>query len=259
MSEGAEPVGSVRGTGGAARRAEVLRRMDREWEALQTDAVAAAACVRWAGLRGALAGCARPDEVLERVARAPDEVLLALLEEAAGGDRVAARVVLQALLPKAVLMASVDPAAEVDDYVTALWCEIAAYPVRRRHTSVAANLALDTLKAVRRERRPVLDVAMPPHLVVLAAERRAGHGPAAAARSSPGSAETSAEEVLRLAREHRLVDPRTSDLLRSVYAEGLSGEAAGRRHGLSAVAVRSRCSRAVRHLARHPELLTGTP
>ena len=220
---------------------------------LQDDRGAAAACRRWSRRGGALAGCDQPAEVLARVAGAPDEVLLALLEEAGAGDRVAARVVLQALLPKMVRMASVDAAVEVDDYVTALWCEIVAYPVGRRRSSVAANLALDTLKAVRRERRPVLDVAMPPHLVVLAAERRPGH-----AGAPPTVAGPSAEEVLRLAREHRLVDPRTTELLWSVYAEGLSGEAAGRRHGLSAAAVRSRCSRAVRHLSQHPGLLTVT-
>ena len=201
---------------------------------------------------GSVSVLGRMLDVLARVAGAPDPVLLLLLEEASSGDAVAGRVVLQALLPKMVRMASVDPGSAVDDYVTALWCEIAAYPVRRRRTSVAANLALDTLKAVRREGRPRSDVAMPPHLVVLAADRHPGHvvGPAPPAQPDP-----SAELVLSRAREHRLVDPVTGRLLRSVYADGLSGEAAGRRHGLSAVAVRTRCSRAVRLLARHADLL----
>lgn len=226
--------------------------MDREWAALQDDDEVSAVCRGWAGRHAVLAGCVRPEEVRARVRDAPDAVLLALLEKVASGDVLAGRVVLQALLPKVVRMAALDPAARVDDYVTALWCEIAAYPVARRRTAVAANLALDTLKAVHRERRPARDVVMPPHLVVVAADRRSeqllGHTPREVARPS-------AEAVLRLAREHRLVDPVTRALLRSVYAEGLSGAAAGRRHGLSVGAVRSRCSRAVRTLARHPELL----
>ena len=229
--------------------------MDREWEALQVDADAGAACRRWADREDVLTGCATPADVLGRVPLAADAVLLLLLGEAAVGDAVAARVVLQALLPKAVLMASVDRGAEVDDYVTALWCAVATYPVRRRPTSVAANLALDTLKTVRRERRPVVDLAVPPHLVLLAADREPAHVVGARPpESAPG-----AREVLARACAHGLVDPRTGDLLRSVYADGLAGDQAARQHGLSHGALRSRCSRALRVLADHRELLAAPP
>lgn len=234
-------------------RATVLRRLDVEWAALQEDARAVAACRRWASGATVLAGCVTPAEVLARVAAAPDVVLGHLLREAAAGDPLAGRVVLQALLPKVVRMASVDQRAEVDDYVTAMWCVIAAYPVARRKASVAANLALDTLKAVRRERGPVVDLATPPHLVVVAADR----GPARVVGSSPRAAGPSVAQLLERARRHRLVDPPTSDLLHSVYAEGLSGELAARRHELSPGAVRQRCSRALRVLARHADLLAA--
>lgn len=234
-------------------RAAVLGRMDVEWAALQQDAQAADACRRWSAGALALAGCASPGDVLERVAAQPDEVLGHLLAEGAAGDPLAGRVVLQALLPKVVRMAAVDPAAEVDDYVTALWCEIAVYPLARRPTSVAANLVLDTLKAVRRDRRPHLDVVTSPHVVLLAADRAPGQVVGAPSPSlGPGAA-----EVLTLARQHRLVDPATGELLRSVYADGLSGASAGRRHGLSPGAVRTRCSRAVKVLAGHAPLVAG--
>lgn len=235
-------------------RAAVLRRMDVEWEALVEDRAAAEACRRWAVSTPALAGTTGPAEVLARVAGAPDEVLGLLLGRAAAGEVLAGRVVLQALLPKVVRMASVDRAAEVDDYLTAMWCTIATYPLERRPTSVAANLALDTLKAVRRLRHPVVDVVTSPHVVLLAADRAPGHVVGAASEPrGPGAA-----HVLAQARHHRLVDPLTYDLLRSVYAEGQSGEVAGRPHGLSPAAVRSRCSRAVRVLARSPELLASS-
>jgi len=234
-------------------RAGVLCRMDAEWAALQEDEGAARACRRWAAGPPALRGCTSLDEVLARVPAAPDVVLGHLIAETATGDLVAGRVVLRAMLPKVVRMASVDPAAEVDDYVTAMWCEIAAYPLDRRPASVAANLALDTLKAVRRERHPAVDVATPPHLVVLAAERRPGQvvGPPLASR------EPSVARVLAQARRHRFVDAATADLLQSVYADGLSSASAARRHGLSATAVRLRCSRAVKVLAGHAALLSA--
>lgn len=231
-------------------RAAVLRRMDAEWAALQEDAQAVEACRWWAAGAAVLVGCTTPGEVLARVTTAPDAVLGHLLHEASAGDRLAARVVLQALLPKVVRMASVDPGAAVDDYVTAMWCQIVTYPCARRPASVAANLALDTLKAVRRERRPAADLATPPHLVVVAADR----GPARVVGSS-SSAGPCVAHVLEGARRHRLVDPATSDLLHSVYADGLSGELAARRHDLSPGAVRQRCSRALRVLARHADLL----
>lgn len=233
-------------------RAAVLRRMDTEWAALQEDGPASAACRRWSVTSPALAGCATPADVLDQVSRAPDDVLGHLLAEAAAGDGLAGRVVLQALLPKVVRMASVDPAAGVDDYVTAMWCEIATYPLARRPTAVAANLALDTLKAVRRERHPPVDVVTAPHLVLLVADRRPGRVVGTSESGGP-----SVGHVLERAREHRLLDHRTSDLLISVYGEGLSGESAARRHGLSAGAVRLRCSRAVKVLAGHAVLLAA--
>lgn len=232
-------------------RAAVLSRMDVEWAALQQDPRATEACRCWSARVPALSGCISPGDVLDRVAGQPDVVLGHLLAESAAGDPLAGRVVLQALLPKVVRMAAVDPAAEVDDYVTALWCEIAVYPLGRRPTSVAANLALDTLKAVRRERRPLLDVVASPHVVLLAADRRPGQ----VVGTSPWSVGPSAAQVLALARQHRLVDPATGELLRSVYADGLSGASAARRHGLSPGAVRVRCSRALKVLADHAPLL----
>ena len=242
-----------RRAGTARRRAAVLCRMDHEWAALQEDAAAAAACGRWALAIPELTGCTRLADVVGRVAATPDRVLGRLLAEAAAGDPFAGRVVLQALLPKVVRMASVDPAATVDDYLTAMWCEIAVYPLARRPTSVAANLALDTLKSVRRERPPPVDVAAPPHLVLVVADRR----PTQVVGATAGIGEPSVAHVLARARQHQLVDGETGELLRSVYAEGLSGESAARRHGLSPGAVRVRCSRAVKVLAGHAELLAA--
>ncbi|HEY0240585.1 MAG TPA: hypothetical protein VGC37_18290 [Friedmanniella sp.] len=232
-------------------RATVLRRMDAEWGALGDDRSAGDACRRWAAMVPVLSGCAGPADVLARVAGAPDAVLGHLLAESAAGDPLAGRVVLQALLPKVVRMASVDPLAAVDDYLTAMWCVIAVYPLERRPASIAANLALDTLKAVRRERRPAVDVVTPPDLLQLVADCR----PARVLGSPPERGGPTVTRVLTRARDHQLLDVTTSQLLHSVYADGLSGESAARRHGLSPGAVRVRCARAVRVLAGHAALL----
>ena len=252
----AGPGASVPGGGPTTprgRRAAVLRRLDRDWEALRHDVEASRACERWVAQGDVLRGCATPGDVLDRVRSDADAVLLLLLVEAGSGDEVAARLVLQALLPKVVLMAARDRCAEVDDYVTALWCSVVTYPVHRRPTSVAANLALDTLKAVRRDRRPPADLAMPPHVVVVAADRRP-----TSLVGGPAVRGPVAEQVLDRAREHGLVDPRTRALLHTVYAEGVPGDLAARRHGLTPGALRSRCSRALRVLADHRDLLDVT-
>ena len=137
--------------------------------------------------------------------------------------------------------------------MTALWCAVVTYPVHRRPASVAANLALDTLKAVARDRRPPADLAMPPHLVVVAADRRQ-----TGVVGGPAVRGPEAEQVLDRAREHGLVDPRTRAVLHSVYAEGMPGDLAARRHGLTPAALRSRCSRALRVLSDHRDLLDVT-
>src|SRR3712207_6082600 len=113
--------------------------------------------------RGSLTGWSRRHEVLveyesldDLLAAArghSDAILGALLTEVSKGDQLAGRVVLQALLGRIIRMAGRDRSAGVDDYVSALWCRIQTYPLARRPTSIAANLSMDTLKAVHAEGR----------------------------------------------------------------------------------------------------------
>ncbi len=88
-----------------------------------------------------------------------DAILLALLELAQDGDRLAGRVVLQAMLGRAVRVASSivrrpDVAGDRDEAqavaVAALWQAISTYRLAARPRRVAANLALDTLALVQR-------------------------------------------------------------------------------------------------------------
>ena len=231
----------------------VVDDLDRDWRVLvAADGGVPAA---WA-VRPALGACAGLDDVVARAARGDDGVLAALLGVAAGADALAARTVLQAMLGRLVRMAGRDARASVDDYVGALWCVIATYPLTARPVRVAANLALDTLKEVHRDRRwgragPV-PVWLPGEALETVLEQswqraQLDHG-------RPVH-ELSAAAVIAAGRRLRLIDAGTGALLHHVYVEGLSGREAAQCGGSTPGSVRVRCSRAVRRLAAEAQAL----
>jgi hypothetical protein len=101
----------------------------------------------------ALAPCHSLDDVLWGAKVNSDPVLAALLTEVFTGDRLAGRVVLQALIGRMVRMAQRDRPSTVEEYLAALWCVINSYPLSRRLVRIAANLSMDTLKAVCEDHR----------------------------------------------------------------------------------------------------------
>ena len=107
----------------------------------------------WSRRHEALVGYESLDLLLAAAQGHPDAIFGALLTEVSNGDQLAARVVLQAMLGRIVRMARRDPHAGVDDYIAALWCRIETYPLASRPYRIAANLSMDTLKAVHAERR----------------------------------------------------------------------------------------------------------
>lgn len=205
---------------------------------------------RWSRRHGALTGCASLAEVLLAVRGQPDAALGALLTEVSNGDQLAARAVLQALLGRMVQMAGRDRSAGIGDYVSTLWCQIHAYPLAARPERVAANLALDTLKSVVRERRWLRGGEVSPWPPELFCEERLGWPMAA-----DDEQVFSAREVLRAGVERGLIDAATQEVLVSVYVDELNGSEAADRHWSSAASVRTRCSRAVRRLAAHRDEL----
>jgi hypothetical protein len=143
--------------------ASLPSRLNREWRELATAPAAAAALSRWAAADPALAEAGSLEALVRQISRAEparrDPMLLALLALAQDGDRLAGRVVLQVMLPKAVRVAmSIVRRPDVggdreEAYATAvaaLWQVIASYPIERRPRRVTANLALDTLAVVQR-------------------------------------------------------------------------------------------------------------
>ena len=221
---------SRRGNTRSGANRQLLNKLNSEWDAVHDRRL------------GALEMSA--GQALDAIRANPDEMLLRLIDAGNHGDNSARRVIVQTLLGKLVLMAAKDPAAELGDYVAHLCVRIAGYPTLRRRRSVAANLVLDTLKAVKAEQqgarrlRPVDDAVLE-------------------SLAEPPAAQLSALQVLRQASELGLVEEHTRRVLSAVYLEGLNSSAAAERFGTTPEAVRWRCSKALRHLAAHAHELAA--
>lgn len=143
----------------------VLEGLDREFEQLAGSDEARAAVRRWGEAHPALAGAATVGDVLARRRDAKEaRGVLRALAELAGDDWLAARVLLQALLPGLICLArraaSDDPAA-IEEVVALAWERIRTYPLTRAG-SVAANVLWDVRKRYRRHRE--VDVPSGAHL-----------------------------------------------------------------------------------------------
>lgn len=133
-----------------------LTELDREWRELCRSASSRLALHRWAYAEPALAGILTLEAVL--VERKDDAeaapAILAALARLAASDDLAARTLLQALMPGLVKMAATscsdDPAA-LDELVSLAWVRIRTYPTSRPGP-VAANVLMDVRKRYREHR-----------------------------------------------------------------------------------------------------------
>lgn len=234
-------------------RGGIIRALNQEWLELTQDT--RDVDNGWARRHPVFADCRDLNQVLDVVRSDPDTALHAMLTEVATGDQRAGRVVLQAMIGRLVQMAYRDPRAGMDDYVAAMWCEIQTYPLARRPVSIAANLALDTLKSVRREHRWMSQgevTTWPPGELL----NDIFHSAGSISSDVRAPADLDARTVLTAARHLELINGSVHELLTSVYLDGLSGVAAAERHHSTAGSVRVRCSRAVSRLVRAaPQLM----
>ena len=239
----------------AARRRDtsLVGQLNREWEGLLGDPRAASAVRAWGAEQAALRGLPGLGGLEARVAADADATLLALLRCADAGLPLAARAVLQLMLPKAVRVARsqagyADPEEAVAAAVSALWQAVVCYPLARRPARVAANLAMETLAGTRRE------------LAAAAAARRGVPLDGLGELAAPGQQRAVDEEVHRVllaAVRARTVSLAEARLLARVYTVDGAGRPVDPRvvaaeEALSWPALRQRCSRTVRRLAAAP-------
>jgi DNA-directed RNA polymerase specialized sigma24 family protein len=172
------------------------------------------------------------DDLFEVVRARPDEALGALLRIGRGGEPLAWRVVLQAMLGKLVVLCRARP-DRFDEAVSELWLAIAEYPIDRRPRSVAANLSWTM-------RRWLAEASRGPELQPCVREP-----------------EATAADTLVAARTLKLIDAETHRTLWLVYVAGLTSARAAAELGTTAELVRYRCSRSLRRLAGHAHLLSA--
>lgn len=208
---------------------------------------------RLAGLQEAVARIQRPDGGEQR-----DAVLLALLTLAQGGDDVAGRVVLHALLPRALRLAGgllhrPDVRGDRDEAcalaTAALWQAVMTYPLSRRPAQVAANLSMDALALVQRGHTGSSRYA-PTYPELPLGDMSPFDRP-----TDPGDAVPDAEllELLAWAVRARVVNLAQARMLARVYA--LDGQpadvaAAARLYKVSCAGLRQRCHRLARRIGQ---------
>lgn len=155
--------------------ANLTRRLDAEWEQLVAAPATAAALARWGRLEPDLAGWSDLDALRATVhdrsnLERSDRILAALTRLAAvtgHGDTLAARVVLQLLVPGAIRLGH-SLAEMIGDRATSeavVFAELAilirTYPWRRRPHRIAANLLLDCRqRIIRNQQRTRLETCV---------------------------------------------------------------------------------------------------
>jgi hypothetical protein len=228
----------------------LVEALDREW--CELVRCHSAAVSRWADRHEVLAPCRSLDDILSAAKLNSDPILAALLTEASRDDRLAARIVLQTLIGRMVRMALRDHRSSIENYLAALWCVINSYPLDRRPVRIAANLSLETLKAVSREQRWLRRGD-----VTLWASSESLEGllqPAGLDGCSYDSlppVDVEVRRTLEAGSSLSLINESDAALLHSIYADGWSGDRAARRFHTSERTIRVRCSKAVQRLADH--------
>lgn len=254
----------------------LYRQLTQEWAGLHMTPSTMTTVRRWARRETALADFSRLGEIVDAIdagsyART-NEILLALIRLFQNGHQLAGRVVLQALLPKLTKTAayaggmctsSVDTWAEDRRHITIaeFWDVMADYPVDRRTSSVASNLALDTLHRVTGARKPTTDVPVDPHRFLHDSEtrdraRRSWLAGACVTDPDPANEITPDSDLLEVIswglRRGAISQDEAQLLVASYLPERTTGFGfadVAIQLGLSQAAVRQRCSRASRKLA----------
>lgn len=199
------------------------------------------------------------DDLVAAMHRHGDLPLLFAIEVAQAGSYVAARAIIQAMLPKlARLTHSVREgrtfSSVIPEAIAAMYEVIYRYPRDRRPRSVAANLALDTLKSLRAALGPELPASE--SLTTLASATAARPNRYFSAAGSPTAGSDELAQVLTKAQAQGLISSADAQLLWLVATARSTSEAA-HRIGITPAALRQRYSRACASLRGHASQLAA--
>ncbi len=252
----------------------IYRQLTQEWVHLHTVPTTATTIRRWARSEPALKGFSRPGEIVDAIDAASherkNEILLALLRRFQNGQQLAGRIVLQAMLPKLSKVAMNtrpepgSPSTFVEDSrhvtIAEFWQVMATYPVDRRTSRVASNLALDTLHRVTRDAAPK-HVEVPVDPIKLSPNGR-HEGMDNFDRTAPSaenpfaepfgiSADSDLTEILRWGAESGALSREDAEILAIAYLhpDGWGFDVLTERLNLKRKSVIKRCSRLSKKLA----------
>lgn len=226
---------------------ELLEALEVDWRLLASSRAARNALTRWRRLPG-LRRLRSLDEVLEQTRKGADPArandVLGALVACAPVDRVAARVVLQALLPGLTnvgkRMRVLGDEERTAELVALAFERIRTYPLERRPRAIAANVVLDVLHALwsqqRAARRSIEQAADPGRFEALADE------PADAPDPDP-------RELIASARAAGRVHDTQLALVEEAVVNRVPARVAAKTAGVDYEAMKRRRSRARRQLA----------
>lgn len=264
----------------------LYRQLTQEWADLHAMPSTCSTVRRWGRAHEALAGFTLPGQIVDAIDagsnHAKNAMLLALIRLFQEGQQLAGRTVLQALLPKLVktsahaigCTSSTDTWSEDRRHITLaeFWDVMAHYPVDRRTTSVASNLALDTLHRISGVRRPADDIPVDPHDLrdsgALTGHDSARHSWLAQTTTADSctdelTADADLLHVIAWGMKESVITKAEAQLLTASYlpdkTAGFGFATAAEQLGLSQGAIRQRCSRAARKLTDAVRAELSTP
>lgn len=246
----------------------LYRQLLQEWVTLNASPTTRVLLRRWARAHPVLGGLERPGDVVDAIDAADhartDELLGALLSLLREGHQLAGRVLLQTMLPKLLRLAQStnrQGTSHLEDQrqvaVAEFWVVATTYPLERRPTRIAANLAMETLNHLSKRQPSSTEAPCEPYRVAQLLEQRDGGHTHDQERAAATGYLTSSEDLVQIVTwgvSHQAITAAEATLIGAVYGQrcGTNGTygyaAAAAALDITQEAARSRCSRAVRRL-----------
>lgn len=245
----------------------LFRELTREWAALHHLPSTTTTVRRWARREPRLAPYNTPGQIVDAIDETDpagkDELLLSLIRLFQSGQQLAGRTVLQAMLPKLARTANYATAETTSTREDArhitlaeFWDILANYPTSRRPTSIAANLALDTLHRICPNRRTATEIPVEPEDIHILRSTGLWKDPGETENPETTAiggvtSDSDLTQVINWALGQSVIASDEAHLLAECYLAGPSFgfPAAAARRGITITAARQRCSRASRRIA----------